>query len=129
MEPAPEVRDVYVQYAKALSSGDMSSFLGTFSRDPGVIEIGSAPDAWTEGHESIANRLTEVFRGLAGTSIEPGDVKAFQEGTVAWLADRPTMTTPEGMRVSARITAVFRREGDGWKIVQSHFSMGRRLTA
>jgi ketosteroid isomerase-like protein len=56
-------------------------------------------------------------------------VKAFQEGTVAWLADRPTLTTAEGMRVSARITAVFRREGDDWKIVQSHFSMGRRLTA
>jgi ketosteroid isomerase-like protein len=129
MEPAPEVRDVYVQYTKALSSGDASSLLGTFSRDPGVLEIGSAPDAWTEGHENIANRLTEVFRGLAGTTIEPGDVKAFQEGTVAWLADRPTMTTPEGMRVSARITAVFRLEGEGWKIVQSHFSMGRRLTA
>jgi hypothetical protein len=70
--------------------------LGTFSRVPGVIEIGSAPDAWTEGYENITNRLTEVFRGLAGVSIEPGDVKAFQEGTVAWLADRPTMTTPEG---------------------------------
>jgi hypothetical protein len=70
-----------------------------------------------------------VFRGLAGASIEPGDVKAFQEGTVAWLADQPTLTTPDGMRVSARITAVFLREDDDWKIVQSHFSMGRRLTA
>jgi ketosteroid isomerase-like protein len=129
MEPAPDVRDVYVNYTKALSSGDASSFLGILSRDPGVIEIGSAPDAWTEGYENIANRLTEVFRGLAGTSFEPGDVRAFQEGTVAWLADRPTMTTSEGMRISGRITLVFRREGDGWKIVQSHFSMGRRLTA
>jgi hypothetical protein len=120
---------VYVQYTKALSWGDASSLLETFSRNPGVIEIGSAPDAWTEGYESIANRLTEVFKGLAGTIIEPGDLKAFQEGTVAWLADRPTMTTPDGMRVSARVTAVFRCEGDGWKIVQSHFSMGRRLSA
>lgn len=129
MESAPEVRDAYVEYTKALSSGDTSSLLGTISRDPDVIEIGSAPDAWTEGYESIAGRLTEVFGALAGTSIEPGDVKAFQEGTVAWLADRPTMTTPDGMRVSARITAVFHREGDGWKMVQSHFSIGRRLSA
>lgn len=128
MEPAPEVRDVYVNYMKALSSGDASSVLETFSQASGVIEIGSAPDAWTEGYESITDRLAEVFRGLAGMNIEPGDVKAFQEGTVAWLADRPTMTTPEGMRLSARITAVFRREGDGWKIVQSHFSMGRMLS-
>jgi hypothetical protein len=66
MEPAPEVRDVYVRYTMALSSGDASSLLGTFSRDPGVIEIGSAPDAWTEGYESIANRLTEVFTGWPG---------------------------------------------------------------
>ena len=39
-----------------------------------------------------------------------------------------TMTTPQGMKLSARVTAVFRREGDDWKIVQSHVSMGRRLT-
>jgi ketosteroid isomerase-like protein len=101
--------------------------LGTFSQDPGVIEIGSAPDAWTEGYEGIATRLTDVFKGLAGVIIEPGEVKAFQEGTIAWLADRPTMTTPEGMHMSARLTAVFRREDAGWKIVQSHFSMGRKL--
>jgi ketosteroid isomerase-like protein len=129
MEPAPEVRDAYLYFTKALSSGDASSLLGTFSRVPGVVEIGSAPDAWSEGYESITNRLTAVFREIAGTSIEPGEVRAFQEGTVAWLADRPIMTSPEGMRVSARITAVFRREGDGWKIVQSHLSMGRSLSA
>jgi hypothetical protein len=129
MEPAPEVRDAYLHFTKALSSGDAASLWGTFSRVPGVIEIGSSPDAWSEGIESIINRLTAVSREIAGTSIEPGDVKAFQEGTVAWLADRPILTSPEGMRVSARVTAVFRREDDGWKIVQSHLSMGRGLTA
>lgn len=129
MEPAPEVRDAYLHFTKALSSGDASSLLGTFSRVSGVIEIGSSPDAWSEGFESIINRLTAVSREIAGTSIEPGNVKAFQEGTVAWLADRPILTSPEGMRVSARVTAVFRREDDGWKIVQSHLSMARGLTA
>jgi hypothetical protein len=128
MEPAPEVRDAYLQFTRGLSSGDVSSFEGMFSRAPGVIEIGSDPDAWSEGYESITDRLTAVSTGIAGTNIEPGDVKAFQEGTIAWLADRPTLTSPEGMKVSARVTAVFRREGDGWKIVQSHLSMGRRLT-
>jgi ketosteroid isomerase-like protein len=73
--------------------------------------------------------LTAVSRELAETNIETGDVKAFQEGTVAWLADRPTLAPPGGIKVAARVTAVFRREEDGWKIVQSHLSMGRRLTA
>jgi hypothetical protein len=127
MEAAPEVRDAYLQFNKALSAGDVPSLKKVFSRAPGTIEIGSAPDAWSEGHESIVDRLTAVSREIAGTTIEPGDVRAFQEGTVAWLADRPVMTTPEGMRMSARVTAVFRREDDGWKIVQSHLSMGRRL--
>jgi len=129
MEPAPEVRDVYLRFNEAFSSGDTSSILGAYSRVPGVIEIGSGPDAWTEGYESIARRLTGVFKEIAGTTIVPGDVRAFQEGGVAWLADRPTMTSPEGMSLSSRITAVFRREGDSWKIVQSHLSVGRRLTA
>lgn len=127
MEPAPEVRDAYLRFNKALTSGDVSTLSGLFSRFPGTIEIGTAPDAWTEGHERIIERLTAVSRQIAGTSIEPGEMKAFQEGTVAWLADRPVMTSPEGMRLSARVTAVFRREDDGWKIVQSHISMGRPL--
>jgi len=61
MEPAPDVRDAYLHFTKALSSGDASSLVGTFSRMPGVIEIGSAPDAWSEGYESITNRLTAVM--------------------------------------------------------------------
>jgi ketosteroid isomerase-like protein len=128
MEPAPDVRDAYLRFTKAFSSGDVSAVAGTFSRVPGVVEIGSAPDAWSEGYETIANRLAAVSGAIAGASIESGDAIAFQEGTVAWLADRPIMTTPEGMRVSARVTVVFRREVDGWKIVQSHLSIGRRLT-
>src|SRR5262249_1588113 len=129
MEPAPEVRDTYLQFSKALTSGDASTLSVLFSRDPGTIEIGTNPDAWTEGPEHIIERLTRVARQIAGTSIEPGEVQAFQEGTVAWLADRPVMTSPEGMKVSARVTAVFRREDDSWKIVQSHISMGRPLTS
>jgi ketosteroid isomerase-like protein len=129
MEPAPEVRDAYLSFTDALSSGDQASLAGMFSRVPGVVEIGSDPDAWSEGYESITDRLTAVSREIAGTRIEPGDGRAFREGTVAWLADRPTFTSPEGMKVSARITAVFHREDDGWKIVHSHLSMGRRLTA
>jgi ketosteroid isomerase-like protein len=103
--------------------------LVTFSRVPGVIEVRNDPDAWSEGYESITDRLTGVSRDIAGTNIEPSDLKAFQEGTVAWLADRPTLAPPGGMKVGARVTAVFRREGDGWKLVQSHLSMGQRLTA
>jgi ketosteroid isomerase-like protein len=128
MEPAPEVRDLYLQFNKAFSSGDASPMLGTFSRIAGVVEIGLAPDAWSEGYDSISARLTSVSKEIAGASMEPGDVQAFQEGTVAWLADRPTLTTPDGMRVSVRMTLVFHREDDGWKVVQSHISMGRRLT-
>src|SRR6266540_3736853 len=119
MEPAPEVRDLYRRYLEALSSGDLSSVSGTLSRDPGVIEIGSAPDAWSEGYETIVKRLTEVSKEIAGTTITPGEAKAFQEGSIAWVADRPTMTSPEGMKLSSRITLVFRRESDGWKVVQA----------
>jgi hypothetical protein len=129
MEPAPEVRDAYLRFIRALSSGDAPSLGGRFSRLPGVIEIGSDPDAWSEGYESVTDRLTAVSREIAETNIETGDVKAFQEGTVAWLADRPTLAPPGGIKVAARVTAVFRREEEGWKVVQSHLSMGRRLTA
>ena len=124
MEPAPEVRDQYLRYLEAFSSGD-ASLMDMRSHEPGVVEIGSAPDAWSEGPEAVAARLAKVSEGIAGVTFVPGDPKAFQEGTVAWLADRPTMTAPGGMSLSTRITLVFHREDDQWKVVQGHFSMGR----
>ena len=43
---------------------------------------------------------------------------------MAWVADEPTIEMPDGSSVPARLTAVMRIDGDRWKIVHAHFSVG-----
>jgi ketosteroid isomerase-like protein len=59
-----------------------------------------------------------------GFAMRPGVVTAFEEGSMAWVADEPTIAAPDGSEVPARLTAVMRRDGGGWKIVHAHFSVG-----
>jgi hypothetical protein len=61
----------------------------------------------------------------AGTvTITPGEVLAHQQGSVGWLADRPTFTFADGSAFRVRFTAVARLEQGVWKLVQSHTSVG-----
>src|SRR2546422_371195 len=91
--------------------------------------IGNWSATTVNGERAPPLPVTAVSGGLAGMRIEPGDARALKEGAVAWVAYRPIISAPQGMRVSTRVTAVLRREVDEWRIVQSHFSMGRTLNA
>jgi len=53
----------------------------------------------------------------------PGDPEAFEEGTVGWVADRPSFALPGMGTIPFRLTMVFHREDGEWKAVQSHASV------
>ena len=64
--------------------------------------------------------------GAGGVRVVAGNPQAYQEGSVGWAADQPTIQMPDGTKMPARITLVAHREGDVWKIVQAHISVGAR---
>lgn len=49
---------------------------------------------------------------------------AFRDGSAAWAAGRPTVIMPDGREEAFRLTLVFQKDGDEWKIVKWHFSTG-----
>lgn len=58
-------------------------------------------------------------------AIVPGDVRAYEEGPIGWVADNPTFEPAgAGVRIPGRFTAVARREDGKWKFVQAHTSVG-----
>ena len=63
--------------------------------------------------------------GLPGddAAADPGDIQAFREGSVGWVAGRGYFEM-EGKRVPVRITAVLHQEDGEWKAVQTHSSIG-----
>ena len=124
MERSSELRDVLLKFYEALSKGDLSVFDRHFSTAADVRGIGTDPDEWWSGP-----RLVEVWKeqvaAMGGRMpLEAGDAEAFIDGDVGWVADRPSLDTGDGNRLTIRYTAVFHKEGGEWKLVQSHGSIG-----
>lgn len=124
MEQAPDLRDVMLRFYEALSSGDMSFLDRHISTADEVRGIGTDPEEWWAG-----GRLVEVWKeqveAMGGSMpLAAGDPEAYSEGSVGWVTDRPTLKMPDGNEVPLRFTAVFHREEDEWRIVQSHGSLG-----
>ena len=86
--------------------------------------IGTDPVEWAEGHDE-AMRLMRASDGEGGpgATFHFDEVRGFSEGTVGWAAARGSFGTDEA-RIAVRLTLVAHREGDGWKTVQSHASIG-----
>lgn len=87
--------------------------------------IGSDPTEWLQGGAAVAAFLRGEAQGSGGAAtFTPADVEAYEEGSVGWAAAKITIRLPDGRSVSPRWTAVFHREDDIWKFVQTHASIG-----
>ena len=128
LQQSSELRDVFARFYQALDAGDVSQVLDLLSRDQGVLGIGTDPDEWWSDFVTLERVYTAQLAELrqAGVRFRAGDPQCYQEGTVGWGADQARILLPDGTQHPLRLTAVFRREGDSWKIVQSHASIGVR---
>lgn len=123
MHESPELRNLILRFYEALSNGDASFIDRHFSTAEAARGIGTDPGEWWQGPRT-AEAWKEQLEAMGGSMpLVAGDPEAHVEGTVGWVADRPTLQLQEGA-VAVRLTAVFHQEEGEWKIVQIHGSLG-----
>jgi ketosteroid isomerase-like protein len=93
------------------------------SRSMHLVTIGTDPDEWMQGVKAFGHMDREM-RGTTRFQFRPGEIQAFEEGSVGWAAARPTIVFASGKLVPLRISAVFHREEGEWKMVHCHVSVG-----
>jgi hypothetical protein len=127
MEPSPALRNLMSSLYHAMTTGD-DSFVTTFSRQPGVLCIGTDPAEWWSDFPTLERVMSAQLRemGAGGVRVVAGNPEAYQEGNVGWAADQPTLHMPDGTKMPTRLTMVAHREDGAWKIVQAHLSVGAR---
>src|SRR5262245_30551424 len=125
MEPSPELEAFGRRRVAAFNSGDTMAQLDLYADDPHLTVIGSDPDEWWSGYATVRDILTSILPELRAVdaTVDVEHVEAFSEGTVGWLACRLVMRSSSSS-TSMRYTAVLRRDGEEWEIVQSHLSQG-----
>ena len=124
MEPSMELEALYGRICEAQSSGDYGFFENHFSQKDGVLAIGTDPSEWWSGYETIIRVFKAQLKEVAEFEIMADRPHAFCDGSMGWVAGRPTLRLPDGTEIPFRLTLVFQKEHDGWKIVQWHSSMG-----
>ena len=123
MQSSDELKAIVLQIYEQLHSGgilDLARRL--YSRQEGVLVIGSEPDDQYADYESIVHFYETA--GAARLGIEVDDLTAFSEGEFGWAVDRVIVILPNGIEIPVRHTYVFHKESDQWKIVHTHISVG-----
>jgi len=122
MIESPEIKDIVLQLYIKYASGEVLEFAKRlYSRQEGLLFIGTDPDEWFMDHESIISFYKEAAN--AGLEIQISDLIAYSEGTVDWAADRVKVKLPNGNEVLVRHTFILQKENDEWKIVHTHISV------
>jgi hypothetical protein len=124
MEQSIELRNLMLQFYESYSSGDNLFIENMFSQKEGVLVIGSDPNEWWAGYETIINIFKSQMGETGDFNIVDVDTKAYCEGTVGWGASQTIMKMTNGLEIPFRITAVFHQEDGDWKVLQWHASVG-----
>jgi ketosteroid isomerase-like protein len=124
MQYSTELQELYVQICEAQTKGDYSFFERRFSKEDGVLAIGTDPAEWWAGYDTIARVFRAQLEEAGGFQILADTPLAYSDGSIGWVAGRPIVKLPDGREMPIRLTAVLRKEQDDWKIVQWHTSTG-----
>ncbi len=124
MARSVELEELVAAWFGAASAGDASLVERHVSSDASNRLIGSDPDEYLRGGEAVAAFLRgEAERSAGNATFTPSETEAFVEGTVGWATSRVRIMLPDGGYVSPRWSAVFHREGDDRRSVQTHASI------
>lgn len=121
MERSTELAAILQSIYTAVSDGDANTLTEFLTGRDGLLFIGTDPDEWYDDASSVKAMLTA--QAAAGVTVRGGNIVAYEEGTVGWVADRGEFILSDGTAAPFRMTAVFHRENGNWRLVQEHASV------
>lgn len=118
MQESSAVKEGWLRFCEGVSKGKVEEFDDIVSQEAKLV-IGTAPG------EVVTTREQMRFGfETEGVTLESRNVRAYEEGTLGWAVDEPRFGFPDGSGMDCRVTAVVRKEGDTWRLVHAHFSVG-----
>ena len=123
MEQSDELKELTLRYLNARANGDFAFIESHLSQSDGITYLGSGPDEWWTGHDTIVATIkANMARDVGGVTLLAEEPVAYSEGTVGWVAERFKLKLPNGVEMPLMFTAVFRKEEGEWKVVLGHLS-------
>ena len=121
-----EVEAVVRGVLESIGTADADAFAEHLSNESDVVLIGTDAKEWWRGRDEVSAAVRAQFAATPGMRVDvrSTDLEGHSSGDVGWAAGRARFEVPHGASNEIRFTAVLRREGGGWKVVQAHSSLG-----
>ena len=104
-----------------MRSGNQAGINALLADDPGVILLGTAPEELIQGRDEIISVISDATE--RGFRLVPGSPLGYENGVTGWVVDRSHFSL-NGVEVNDRMTAVFTRTQNRWRLVHLHHSVG-----
>jgi hypothetical protein len=118
MQESTAVASAWLRFCEGVSNGAVEQFDDIVSQQANLV-IGTAPG------EMITERDRMRFGfETEGVTLGSRSARGYEEGSLGWVVDEPTFGFPDGTSFDCRVTAIARKEGELWKLVHAHFSVG-----
>lgn len=125
MERSDEVRDALSSLIETFGTEKMgSAFTDAISLEPGTLVIGTDPSEWWDSREVLTRALNAQSEELRGAVARVTHAEGWVEDGIGWGAVGVDIEFPGAPTARMRFTATLSRRPEGWKIVQSHASVG-----
>lgn len=118
-----ELRAFILRLYRYFEAGDAEGMRGMTSESPNLVIIGSDPDEWWVGPQTLELLAIQV-RELEGLKIKPGRLVAQAAGNFGWVVDDPVLSPSSGQPVHTRMSFVLGIERGQWRVLHWHTSIG-----
>jgi ketosteroid isomerase-like protein len=117
------VRQTMEERITAFAQGDMATVRRLWADDPALTMIGTDPGEYSRGIVDVVQVWRSPADGELPIKLTLDELNAYEHGDVGW-ADGKGRFVADDASVEVRLTAVFTRDGDQWKMIQGHVSIG-----
>lgn len=124
-ETVASVRGVLDRFVASYSAKDTAGVLDCFAVGEDGVLVGTGADEWRVGDAAVRAQVERDFAQADSLGVEYRDLHVEGTDGVAWFAAKATVRASVGgepFESALRLTGVLTRQGEGWKIVQSHLS-------
>lgn len=119
-----ELREANERFYRALESLDLAAMDQVWAHDPEVRCIHPGWEALA-GWEPVRTSWQQIFRGTRWMRVIPTDVRLQVIGEVGIVSCSENITASQDDEVGvavAQATNLFRRTGEGWRLILHHAS-------